>query len=318
MSVGVLTSGGDAPGMNAAIRAVVRRGVSLKVQVFGIRRGYEGLLDGEIVRMGVESVGDIIHRGGTVLHTARSDRMLSPEGLDLAAARVRGAGLSGLVVIGGEGSLHGMMQLCRRGVRAVGVPATIDNDVAYCNPSIGFDTAANTGVQAVNKLRDTATSHDRMFVVETMGRRSGHLALSIGIAGGAEAILVPELRTDMDEMCRKLRRGLDRGKVHSIVVVAEGAASGFEVAQEIEKRIGLETRITVLGHVQRGGDPTAMDRVVASRLGAKAMDLLANNEAGVVVGMSSDAVISTPVETVLSHRKNIDMGLYRLAQDLAR
>lgn len=318
MNIGVLTSGGDAPGMNAAIRAVVRRAISLELRIYGVKRGYDGLLDGDIFKMGVESVGDIIHRGGTVLHTARSDRMLHTEGLDLAAARVRGAGLDGLVVIGGEGSFRAMAQLCKRNVRAVGVPATIDNDIAYTNPSIGFDTAANTGTEAVNRLRDTATSHERIFVVETMGRHSGHLALAVGIAGGAEAILVPELRPDMEEVCKRLRRGLDRGKVHSIVVVAEGAASGFEVAREIESRMGLETRVTVLGHVQRGGDPTAFDRLIASKLGAKAVDALWSGGADLVVGINGDAVISTPVETVLGHKKTIDMGLYDLAQDLAR
>lgn len=318
MNIGVLTSGGDAPGMNAAIRAVVRRAISLELRIFGIRRGYDGLLDGDMVKMGVESVGDIIHRGGTILHTARSERMLHPEGLDLAAARVRGAGLDGLVVIGGEGSLRGMAQLCKRNVRAIGVPATIDNDIAYTGFCIGFDTAVNTGTEAVNRLRDTATSHERIFVIETMGRHSGHLALAVGVAGGAEAILVPEFRPDMEEVCKRLRRGLDRGKVHSIIVVAEGAVSGFEVAKDIERHMGLETRVTVLGHVQRGGAPTAFDRLIASRLGAKAVDSLLAGGADLVMGIKGDAVVSTPVGQVLSHKKAIDMDLYDLAQDLAR
>ncbi len=318
MNIGVLTSGGDAPGMNAAIRAVVRRAISLELRIFGIRRGYDGLLDGDMVKMGVESVGDIIHRGGTILHTARSERMLHPEGLDLAAARVRGAGLNGLVVIGGEGSLRGMAQLCKRNVRAIGVPATIDNDIAYTGFCIGFDTAVNTGTEAVNRLRDTATSHERIFVIETMGRHSGHLALAVGVAGGAEAILVPEFRPDMEEVCKRLRRGLDRGKVHSIIVVAEGAVSGFEVAKDIERHMGLETRVTVLGHVQRGGAPTAFDRLIASRLGAKAVDSLLAGGADLVMGIKGDAVVSTPVGQVLSHKKAIDMDLYDLAQDLAR
>lgn len=318
MKIGVLTSGGDAPGMNAAIRAVVRRGISLGASVYGIRRGYEGLLDGDMFPMRVDSVGDTIHRGGTILHTARSDRFMLPEGQDLAAARIRGAGLSGIVVIGGDGSLRGMDELRRRGVRAIGIPGTIDNDIAYTDYTIGFDTAVNTGVEAVNKLRDTATSHERVFVVETMGRHEGHLALAVGVAGGAESILVPELPVNIEEICEKLKRGLDRGKVHSIIVVAEGAASGFDVARQIEACLGMELRVTVLGHVQRGGTPTAFDRLLASRMGAKAVDLLASGQSNLVVGVSGQRLIATPTPEVLAVKKELDMDLYNLAQDLAR
>ncbi|MGI6643197.1 MAG: 6-phosphofructokinase [Bacillota bacterium] len=318
MKIGVLTSGGDAPGMNAAIRAVVRRGDSLGIQVYGIRRGYDGILDGDMRPMGVESVGDTIHRGGTILHTARSDRFIRPEGQDLAAARLRGVGIEGLVVIGGEGSLRGMMELCRRGVRCVGIPGTIDNDIALTEHSIGFDTALNTGVEAVNRLRDTATSHDRIFVVETMGRKSGHLALAVGVAGGAESILIPELPVKIDEVCQKLRRGLDRGKVHSIIVVAEGARSGFVVAKEIEAYLGIELRVTVLGHVQRGGSPSAFDRLIASRLGAKAVDLLAEGKNGLMVGIVGSKAVPLDMEQVLATKKEMDLELYNLADDLAR
>lgn len=318
MRIGVLTSGGDAPGMNAAVRAVVRRGVSLGVEVYGIRRGYDGLLDGDFVPMKVESVGDIIHRGGTILHTARSDRFLRPEGQDLGAARLRGAGIGGLVVIGGDGSFRGMVELCNRGVKAVGLPGTIDNDVSYTDYTIGFDTAVNTGVDAVNRLRDTATSHERIFVVETMGRHAGHLALAVGVAGGAESILIPEIPVNIDEVCQKLTRGLDRGKVHSIIVVAEGAGSGFDIAKQIEACMGTELRVTVLGHVQRGGTPTAFDRVMASRLGAKAVDLLAQGESNLMLGMSGTSVVATPMPEVISKKREIDLELYNLAQDLAR
>lgn len=304
--------------MNAAIRAVVRRGISIGATVYGIRRGYEGLLDGDMFPMTVDSVGDIIHRGGTILHTARSERFLLPEAQDLAAARVRGAGLSGLVVIGGDGSLRGMVELCKRGVKAIGVPGTIDNDIAYTDYTIGFDTAVNTGVEAVNRLRDTATSHERVFVVEVMGRHEGHLALAVGVAGGAESILVPELPVDVDEVCEKLKRGLDRGKVHSIIIVAEGAASGFDVARQIEERMGMELRVTVLGHVQRGGTPTAFDRLLASRMGAKAVDLLASGQSNLMVGVSGHRLIATPTEEVLAVRKPLDLDLYYLAQDLAK
>lgn len=318
MKIGVLTSGGDAPGMNAAIRAVVRRGISSGIEVYGIRRGFDGLLDGDVFPMRVDSVGDTIHRGGTILHTARSDRFMLAEGQDLAAARVRGAGFSGLVVIGGEGSLRGMVELCRRGVKAVGIPATIDNDIACTDYTIGFDTAVNTGVEAVNRLRDTATSHERVFVVETMGRHDGHLALAVGVAGGAESILIPELPVDIEEVCDKLRRGLDRGKVHSIIVVSEGAASGFEVAKKIEACLGMELRVTVLGHVQRGGTPTAFDRLLASRMGAKAVDLLVKGESDLMVGIHGTKLVSTHTSEVLSAKREIDLDLYNLAQDLAR
>lgn len=318
MKIAVLTSGGDAPGMNAAIRAVVRRGISKGASVYGIRRGYDGILDGDMTPMGVESVGDIIHRGGTILHTARSERFLQPEGQDLAAARLRGAGIDGLVVIGGEGSLRGMVELEKRGIKCIGIPGTIDNDIALTDHSIGFDTALNTGLEAVNRLRDTATSHDRIFAVETMGRRAGHLALAVGVAGGAEYILVPELPVRIDQVCRKLKRGLARGKVHSIVVVAEGAQGGFWVAREIEKTLGLELRVTTLGHVQRGGSPTAYDRLAASRFGAKAADLLTQGESGFMVATSGNKIIPVPMEEVLATKKEIDMELINLADDLAR
>lgn len=318
MKIGVLTSGGDAPGMNAAIRAVVRRGLSLGLTVYGIRRGYDGLLDGDFRPMGVESVGDIIHRGGTVLHTARSERFRLPEGQDLAAARLRGAGIGGLIVIGGEGSFKGTIELSKRGVKTVGIPGTIDNDIPFTDYSIGFDTALNTGVEAVNRLRDTATSHERVFVVETMGRESGHLALAVGVAGGAESILIPELPVNIEEVCQKLKRGLDRGKVHSIIVVAEGARSGMDVAKEIEECMGMELRVTILGHVQRGGTPTAFDRLIASRMGASAVDALVQDRSGTMVGISGNKTVFTPMTEVVKGKKEIDLELYNTADDLAR
>ncbi len=318
MKIGVLTSGGDAPGMNAALRAVVRRALSTGQQVYGIRRGYEGLLNGETYPMDMSSVADIIHRGGTILHTARSERFQEPEHQDLAAAWVKQTGLDGLVIIGGEGTFKGMVELCNRGVRAVGVPATIDNDIAHTDYSIGFDTAVNTGVEAVNRLRDTATSHERIFVVETMGRHSGQLALAVGLAGGAESILIPELPIDMDEVCSRLKRGIARGKVHSIIVVAEGAAKGFKVAEGIEACMGSETRVTVLGHVQRGGTPSAFDRLLASRLGAKAVDALCSGHSNVMAAVSGTELKLIPIEKVINEKKSIDMEVYTLAEDLAR
>lgn len=304
--------------MNAAVRAVVRRGLSAGLEVYGIRRGYEGLLNGEAFPMDLGSVADIIHRGGTILHTARSERFRQAEYQDQAAAWVKAQGLDGLVVIGGEGTFKGMAELCKRGVRAIAVPATIDNDIPHTDYSIGFDTAVNTGVEAVNRLRDTATSHERIFVVETMGRNSGQLALAVGLAGGAESILIPELPIDMKKVCAKLERGIARGKVHSIIVVAEGAAKGFKVAEEIEKCMGTEIRVTVLGHVQRGGTPTAFDRLLASRMGAKAVDALREGYSNVMVGISGTELKLVPLDQVIGAEKPIDMEVYTLAEDLAK
>lgn len=318
MKIGVLTSGGDAPGMNAALRAVVRRAISMGRQVFGIRRGYEGLLEGEICPMDVSSVADIIHRGGTILHTARSERFKQLESLDLAASRLKAAGLDSLIVIGGEGSFKGMAALADRGIRTIGVPATIDNDIACTDYSIGFDTAVNTGLEAVNRLRDTATSHERIFVVETMGRHTGHLALAVGLAGGAESILIPEQPVRISEICGRLKRGIARGKVHSIIVVAEGASDGFEVAQEVERCMGSEIRVTVLGHVQRGGTPTAFDRILASRLGAGAVDAICQGSSRALAGISGQKVVITPIDKVLAEVKALDLGVYSLAEDLAK
>jgi len=280
-------------------------------------RGFDGLVDGEIVPMDVDSVGDIIQRGGTILHTARSERFLEKKFQGVAAAQVRAAGLHGLAIIGGEGSFRGMMELCGRGVVAVGVPATIDNDLPFTDATIGYDTAVNTGLEAVNRLRDTATSHERVFVVETMGRRDGHIALAVGVAGGAECILLPELPVDIEEVSRRLRVGMERGKAHSIIVVAEGAGAGFDIARQVEDRMGIELRVTVLGHIQRGGAPTARDRLLASRMGAKAADLLLDGANGVMVGVSGSVPVAVPMEKVLSGRKPLDMELYRLAQILA-
>ena len=304
--------------MNAALRAVVRRSLSVGHQIYGIRRGYDGLLKGEIFPMNMGSVADIIHRGGTILHTARSKLFHMPRYRKVAMVQIRKAGLDGLVVIGGEGSFRGMIHLCDLGIRAVGVPATIDNDIAFTDYSIGFDTAVNTGVDALNRLRDTATSHERIFVVETMGRQSGQLALAVGLAGGAESILIPEFAVDMGEICSRLKRGIARGKAHSIIVVAEGAAKGFEVAEGIERCMGSEIRVTVLGHVQRGGTPSAFDRLLASRLGAKAVDALVSGHSRVMVGVQGTKIKLVPVEEAVKEKKDIDMEVYLLAEDLAR
>ena len=315
--IGVLTSGGDAPGMNAAIRAVVRRSLSLGMEVVGVRRGYAGLISGDFVPLSISSVGDIIHRGGTILHTARSERMLQPEGQLEALAQARAAGIEGLVVIGGDGSFRGSLKLTTLGLPAVGVPGTIDNDIAGTDLTIGFDTAVNTCLDAIRKIRDTATSHDRTFVLEVMGRDSGWIALAAGLAGGAESILIPEFPVSMDEVISRLQRGAERGKRHSLILVAEGAGQGFKVGEEIKARTGFDTRVTVLGHIQRGGAPSAVDAMLASRLGSRAAELLLEGSGGLFVGQLNNEVVTQPLENVLDTHRTVPHALVELAEQLA-
>lgn len=311
--IAVLTSGGDSPGMNAAIRAVVRKAIFHGLEVYGIRRGYAGLINGEFVFMNLGSVADIVHRGGTILHTARSEEFKTPAGQDKAVANLEKYGIQALVVIGGDGSFRGAMALHQRGIRVIGVPGSIDNDIALTDYSIGFDTAVNTVVDALNKIRDTATSHERIFVIEVMGRESGFIALTAGLAGGAESILIPEIPFSLDEVCQRLKRAHERGKIHSLILVAEGAGRGFEVGQAIQEKTGQETRVTVLGHIQRGGNPTAFDRNLASQLGARAVDLLLEGKSGLMVGMMGGRVVHHPLEATIGRRKEIDRELYELA-----
>lgn len=315
--IGVLTSGGDAPGMNAAIRAVVRRALSLGMQVLGVRRGYAGLISGEFTPLNLSSVGDIIHRGGTILHTARSEYFMTHEGQQEALGHAREAGMEGLVVIGGDGSFRGGLALTDQGLPCVGVPGTIDNDIAGTDLTIGYDTAVNTCLDAIRKIRDTATSHDRTFVMEVMGRDSGWIALSAGLAGGAESILIPEVPVNMDEVIARLKRGAERGKRHSLIVVAEGAGSGFKVGDEIKAKTGFDTRVTVLGHIQRGGSPSAVDAMLASRMGARAAELLYDGKGGLFVGMVNNQVVTPPLRSVLEQTKTIPHDLIELSQMLA-
>ncbi|MDI3316900.1 MAG: 6-phosphofructokinase [Bacillota bacterium] len=315
--IAVLTSGGDAPGMNAAIRAVVRKAIYEGLEVLGVEHGYAGLVRGELRPMDRRSVADIIHRGGTILYTARSEAFKSPEGQAEAVAQLRRHQVEALVVIGGDGSFRGAMALEEHGVWTVGVPGTIDNDLAGTDATIGFDTSVNTAIQAIDRIRDTATAHERTFVVEVMGRNSGFIALMAGLADGAESIVVPEEPMTMETICERVQSAYRSGKRHSIIVVAEGAARGFEVAQKIQERTGLDTRVTVLGHIQRGGAPTAMDRLLASRLGAAAVDALLQGRHGVMAGLVHGEVRLTSYEQVVSARKDIDRETYRLAAILA-
>lgn len=303
--------------MNAAIRAVVRRGVSLGAEVVGVRRGYAGLIAGEFVDLGISSVGDIIHRGGTFLQTARSDRFLTPEGQKEAFERARAAGIEGLVVIGGDGSFRGALKLIQLGLPAVGVPATIDNDIYGTDRTIGFDTAVNTCLDAIRKIRDTATSHERTFVLEVMGRHSGWIALAAGLAGGAESILLPERPLPIDEVVARLKRGVERGKRHTLIIVAEGAGSGFDIGRQIREKTGYDTRVMVLGHIQRGGSPTALDAMMASRMGARAAEVLIEGRSGLFIGIHKDELVTPPLEQVLGRRKEIPDELVDLAEILA-
>jgi 6-phosphofructokinase 1 len=315
--IGVLTSGGDAPGMNAAVRAVVRKAIFHGLEVVGFRRGYHGLVYGEYTPMQLGSVADIIHRGGTVLLTARAPEFLEPEGRRMAQQVLRECGIDGLVVIGGDGSFRGAAALEEAGVRTVGVPGTIDNDIAFTDYSVGFDTAVYNVTDAVNKVRDTATSHERVYVIEVMGRSSGHIALAAGLAGGAESILVPEVPYDINEVCERLQRGVKRGKLHSIILVAEGAGSALIVGEEIKKRTNADIRVTILGHLQRGGSPTAFDRILASRLGAAAVDLLLSGCHGQMVGLVGKDVRATTFKEALAEKKIFPEELYQLATILA-
>lgn len=315
--IAVLTSGGDAPGMNAAIRAVVRKTIFHKSKVFGVMRGFLGLVHDDFFEMSLGSVADIIHRGGTILHTARCDEFLLAEGIGKAVENLKKYDIDGLIVIGGDGSFRGARDLAKYGICTVGVPGTIDNDVPCTDSTIGFDTAVNTVVDAINKVRDTATSHERTFIIEVMGRDRGDIALYAGIAGGAESILIPEVKTDISEIAAKISRGLERGKLHSVIIVAEGAGSAYDVGGKITEFTGLETRVTVLGHIQRGGSPTAYDRIIASRMGAKAVDLIFENIKGHMVGISSGDIVHYNIEDALKNEKEFNYEVLELADILA-
>ena len=312
-TIGVLTSGGDAPGMNAAVRAVVRTAISLGMNVKGIHRGWNGLIEGDIVDLDIRSVSDIIHRGGTVLYTARSPRFKTEEGMQEAMDNCKKHGIEGIVVIGGDGSFRGARDLSLRGIPCVGVPGTIDNDIASTEYTIGFDTAMNTAMEMVDKLRDTAQSHDRCSVVEVMGRHAGFLALQCGIAVGATAILVPEVEFKFDEVIEKIKASQKTGKKHFIIVVAEGVGGVEDMAKNIEDATGIETRATILGHVQRGGRPTVRDRVYATRFGYAAVQLLNNGIGNRVVGMKHGVIVDYDIYEALNMQKPFDEEMFEVA-----
>ncbi|UJF28131.1 6-phosphofructokinase [Planococcus sp. 107-1] len=315
--IGVLTSGGDSPGMNAAIRAVVRKGIFHGLEVAGIYQGYQGLIEGKIETLEARDVGDIIQRGGTKLYSARCEAFKTEEGQLKAIEQMKKHGLEGLVVIGGDGSYRGAMALTKRGFPCVGVPGTIDNDIPGTDYTIGFDTALNTVIEAIDKIRDTATSHERTFIIEVMGRDAGDLALWAGLAGGAETILIPEDDFDLDEIIDRLEQGRKRGKRHSIIIVAEGVMNGNALADLITSKADIETRVSVLGHIQRGGSPTARDRVLGSLFGAHAVEVLLQNIGGRAVGMKNHLVVDYDMTKAFTTKHETDMSLYTLSKELS-
>ena len=306
-TIGVLTSGGDAPGMNAAVRAVVRTALSKGIKVIGIQRGYNGLLNGEVREMNLRSVSEIIHRGGTILYTARCLEFVTAEGQKKGAEKCKELGIDAMVVVGGDGSFKGARALANLGIPCIGIPGTIDNDIACSEYTIGYDTAMNTAVEMIDKLRDTTQSHDRCSVVEVMGRNAGYIALNVAIASGAMAVLLPEKEFDMQhDILDKITETQRTGKRHFIVIVAEGIGHSQEIANEIQARTGIDTRATILGHVQRGGSPTLRDRVNASAMGYHAVCLLEQGKYNRIVGMKGEHLVDYPVDEALEMTKTLD------------
>lgn len=319
-TIGVLTSGGDAPGMNAAIRAVVRAGIASGLKVKGIRRGYAGLLEEDIIDMDTMSVTDIVQRGGTILFTSRCKEMMTPEGQKKAADICRKHGIDGMVVIGGDGSFRGAQKLSANGINTIGIPGTIDLDIACTEYTIGFDTACNTAMEAIDKVRDTSASHERCSIIEVMGRTAGHIALWCGISNGSEYVLIPERKeeNDVQEVIEKILSKRRIGKKHHIIVNAEGVGNSHAMAQRIEEATGIETRATVIGHIQRGGNPTCRDRVYASAMGARAVDLLLAGETNRVVAYRDGEFCDFDIDDALAMTKDIDEHLYSMTKRLSR
>lgn len=317
-TIGVLTSGGDAPGMNAAIRAVVRSGCENGFRVMGIRRGYNGLMYGDMYEMNLRSVSNIINRGGTILYSARSPEFKTEEGMQKAINVCKEVDMQGIVVIGGDGSFRGARDLSLRGVPCVGIPGTIDNDIACCDYTIGYDTAMNTVMEMVDRLRDTSESHDRCSVVEVMGRKAGYIALNAGIACGATTILIPEVPFDFErDVIERMRRTQKAGMRHFIIIVAEGVGGVQEMAERIQRETGVESRATILGHVQRGGSPTVRDRVAGSQMGYRAVELLKEGTGNRVVAMQKDQIVDFDIFEALNMKKSIDLDLYRVAHEIS-
>lgn len=318
--IGVFTSGGDAPGMNAAIRAVVRMGIAKHLEVYGIHQGYSGMIENKIDAVFPRDVANILQRGGTVLRTGRSMEFMKPEFRKKAADHLRARGIEGLVCIGGDGSFRGAHALWEeQRIPVIGVPGTIDNDIFGTDNTIGFDTAVNTALDAIDKIRDTAASHDRLFIVEVMGRNSGHIASHVGLAGGAEEIFTPDANTTVDKAVTRVLESAQRGKTSSLIIAAEGQKPGraYDLAEAIRKKCGMDAKVCILGHIQRGGSPTASDRVLASRMGAAAVEALLQGKSDVMIGIVKDALVTVPLEIVTKSEKKMSLDLIDLAVTLS-
>ncbi|MDY3928754.1 MAG: 6-phosphofructokinase [Clostridia bacterium] len=316
--IGVLTSGGDAPGMNAAIRAVVRTAVFNGLEIVGVKRGYNGLLNEDFIEMDARSVGETLQKGGTILQTARCLEFKTPEGVQKAVDIAKKHGIDGLIVIGGDGSFRGARDLTRDGLPTIAMPGTIDNDIDCSEYTVGYDTCLNTVIEAVDKLRDTSSSHERCSVVEVMGRGAGYIAIETAIACGAEVVLIPEEPFDFQkDVIDVIEKGKERGKKHSIVIVAEGVGGTVEIAKKIEKQTGIESRATILGHVQRGGSPSVRDRVIASQMGARSVELLLEGKSNRIVCMQHNEIVDVDIEEGLNMKKHVSKDLIKLAKQLA-
>ncbi|OUQ59565.1 6-phosphofructokinase [Tyzzerella sp. An114] len=319
-TIGILTSGGDAPGMNSAIRSAARTAINNGMRVIGINRGYNGLLKGDVVEINSNFVSDIIQKGGTVLYTARCKEFFQPEGIKKAVEKAKEIGIEGLIVIGGDGSFNGAIKLCNEGLPTVGIPGTIDNDIKCTDYTIGFDTACNIAVEAIDRLRDTARSHEKCSIIEVMGREAGFLALDVGLAVGAADVLVPEMKFDVEkDVCENIIARKKQGKTHHIIVVSEGCNIDVKtIADIIEKKTGIESRITVLGHIQRGGSPTMLDRVYAAKMGHYAVELLMNGKCNRVVAIQRDKVVDFDIKEALSMKKTIDFDALKLCKSISK
>lgn len=317
--IGILTSGGDSPGMNAAIRAAVRCAIDADLEVYGIYRGYEGLLEGEIRELNRNSVGDILQRGGTILKTARSEKFRTVEGQERAAQILETFGIEGLIIIGGDGSLHGGLDLSKRGIKVMGLPGTIDNDLAYTDFTIGFDTAVTTVLEAITKIRDTSSSHERTTVIEVMGRHCGDIALYSGLAGGAEAVLIPEIEMNLNEVCQRIVIGSNRGKQHSLIIKAEGVEiSSQDLVEAIARKTGRDTKLVVLSYLQRGGSPTLRDRLLATQCAAKAVELLKQDSSSKAIGTVNGEIVAYDLEEALEQEREVNREMYDLIRILSK
>ncbi|UTR14897.1 6-phosphofructokinase [Salipaludibacillus sp. LMS25] len=315
--IAVLTSGGDAPGMNAAIRAVVRAAVVFEIQIFGVYRGFHGLIEGDFIEMDPSSVGDIIHKGGTILKSSRSEEFKTKEGRMKALSNLKEKGIDGLVVIGGDGSFQGAKKLSDMGIKTIGLPGTIDNDLHYTDYTIGFDTAVNTVLEAITKIRDTSTSHEKATIIEVMGRNCGDIALYAGLAGGAESIMIPEDPISTEHVVTKLKAGKARGKEHHIIVLAEGVGKAADLQKELLEKAEMNARMTVLGFIQRGGDPTSFDRILASKMGIKAVELLRAGETNKVIGIKNNALFHMDIGEALKATRSFNHDMINMTEILS-